>query len=151
MPNFDYPVVPEICTPYYVSVEPQSLNIVDSFEGDIGSRSTSLIHLMMPTDFDIRNVRAVRDEDGTVRLSNILPIDVFNNQLQVKIKENKVREMRAMRDALLDKTDKYTIPDWPHPTQEVRQAWFDYRQALRDLPANTEDPENPVWPTAPTS
>jgi hypothetical protein len=26
---------------------------------------------------------------------------------------------------------------------------LDYRQALRDLPANTTDPENPVWPTAP--
>jgi hypothetical protein len=25
-----------------------------------------------------------------------------------------------------------------------------HRQALRDLPANTTDPENPVWPEAPT-
>ena len=34
-------------------------------------------------------------------------------------------------------------------TEEVKQAWLDYRQALRDLPANTTDPENPVWPAAP--
>jgi len=34
-------------------------------------------------------------------------------------------------------------------TEEVKQAWLDYRQALRDLPANTTDPENPVWPVAP--
>ena len=27
--------------------------------------------------------------------------------------------------------------------------WAAYRQALRDLPANTEDPLEPVWPTKP--
>ena len=27
--------------------------------------------------------------------------------------------------------------------------WAGYRQALRDLPANTTDPTNPVWPTPP--
>lgn len=59
--------------------------------------------------------------------------------------------LRKTRNELLEKTDRYATIDYPHPTQEVRQAWFDYRQALRDLPANTEDPENPVWPTAPTS
>jgi len=39
--------------------------------------------------------------------------------------------------------------DYPHATEEVKQAWLDYRQALRDLPGNTTDPENPVWPTPP--
>lgn len=28
-------------------------------------------------------------------------------------------------------------------------AWAAYRQELRDLPANTTDPYNPVWPTPP--
>jgi len=28
-------------------------------------------------------------------------------------------------------------------------AWAAYRQALRDLPANTADPRNPVWPIPP--
>ena len=57
--------------------------------------------------------------------------------------------LRKERALLLSNTDKYTIPDWPHPTEVVKQAWLDYRQALRDLPANTTDPENPVWPEAP--
>ena len=39
--------------------------------------------------------------------------------------------------------------DYPHPTPEIKQAWLDYRQSLRDLPSNTEDPTNPVWPTPP--
>jgi len=48
-------------------------------------------------------------------------------------------------------TDKYATIVFPHPTEEAKQAWLDYRQALRDLPANTTDPENPVWPEMPTN
>ena len=33
-------------------------------------------------------------------------------------------------------------------SDETKEAWRVYRQALRDLPA-TYDPENPVWPTPP--
>lgn len=57
--------------------------------------------------------------------------------------------LRRKRDSTIDKTDKYATIDYPHATEEVKQAWLDYRQALRDLPANTTDPENPVWPVAP--
>jgi hypothetical protein len=57
--------------------------------------------------------------------------------------------LRRKRNGLLDKTDRYATIDYPHPTEEAKQAWLDYRQALRDLPANTTDPENPVWPTPP--
>jgi len=62
-----------------------------------------------------------------------------------------LEKLRKQRDELLDKTDRYATIDYPHRTPEAKQAWLDYRQALRDLPANTTDPENPVWPTAPLS
>jgi hypothetical protein len=61
-----------------------------------------------------------------------------------------LRELRTKRNAVLEQTDRYATIDYPHPTEEVKQAWLDYRQALRDLPVNTTDPENPVWPEAPT-
>ena len=32
----------------------------------------------------------------------------------------------------------------------MSDAWKTYRQALRDLPANTSDPSNPTWPTKPS-
>ena len=32
---------------------------------------------------------------------------------------------------------------------EIPSDWKTYRQALRDLPANTPDPANPTWPVAP--
>tara|TARA_B100001142_G_scaffold306609_1_gene336553 strand:+ start:769 stop:1356 length:588 start_codon:yes stop_codon:yes gene_type:complete len=57
--------------------------------------------------------------------------------------------LRAKRNTLLEQTDRYATLDYPHSNLAVQQAWFDYRQALRDLPANTEDPENPVWPVPP--
>jgi len=57
--------------------------------------------------------------------------------------------IRAQRDKLLEETDKYALLDWPHTSLEKRREWLEYRQALRDLPSNTEDPANPVWPEKP--
>ena len=59
-----------------------------------------------------------------------------------------LKKLRAERDALLSQTDKYATIDFPHGSEAAKQAWLDYRQALRDLPANT-DPSNPTWPIAP--
>lgn len=59
--------------------------------------------------------------------------------------EQKLFELRQIRNKLLKETDKYALPDWPHKTPEIRQLWLDYRQTLRDLPSK----ENPVWPTSP--
>jgi len=61
-----------------------------------------------------------------------------------------LKDLRKKRDRLIKESDVYSLPDFPHPTEEAKQAWLDYRQALRDLPANTTDPENPVWPQEPT-
>ena len=60
-----------------------------------------------------------------------------------------LKDLRKERHELLTKTDKYALPDWPHASLAKQREWIDYRQALRDLPSNTEDPANPVWPTAP--
>ncbi len=54
--------------------------------------------------------------------------------------------LRTKRNELLFKTDWRFMSDQT-PTKE----WIDYRQALRDLPNNTVDPENPIWPTPPTN
>ena len=46
--------------------------------------------------------------------------------------------LREERDKKLLETDKYTsIPDWPHASEEVKQAWITYRQELRDLPSTS--------------
>ena len=62
--------------------------------------------------------------------------------------EKPIKLLRERRDELLQETDwissKYYDLGQPVPTE-----WVTYRQALRDLPANTTDPANPTWPTKP--
>ena len=53
--------------------------------------------------------------------------------------------LREKRNNLLAQTDYFGMPDMTM-SDEMRA----YRQALRDLPANTEDPANPTWPTKPS-
>ena len=55
-----------------------------------------------------------------------------------------MQQLRAERDRLLAETDWWVLPDRTATTEQLA-----YRQALRDLPANTVDPANPVWPTKP--
>lgn len=58
---------------------------------------------------------------------------------------------QAWADLRTDRNAKLFSSDW---TQAVdapvdRAAWAAYRQALRDLPANTDDPRKPQWPSPP--
>lgn len=52
---------------------------------------------------------------------------------------------RSKRNALLASSDWTQVPDAPVD----QAAWATYRQALRDLPQNTTDPREVVWPTPP--
>lgn len=53
--------------------------------------------------------------------------------------------LRFKRNQLLTETDYLGLPDLGGFSAEMTA----YRQALRDLPANTADPANPVWPVKP--
>lgn len=53
--------------------------------------------------------------------------------------------LRYRRDQLLTQSDFRMIPDAPWDTA----PWAAYRKALRDLPANTTDPREAVWPQPP--
>ena len=78
------------------------------------------------------------------------PKDEFEAKLQELIDAQPWKELRADRNKRIAQTDYLFTSDYPHATEEVKQAWLDYRQALRDLPANTEAPSHPVWPQEPT-
>jgi len=52
--------------------------------------------------------------------------------------------LRKKRNRLLAETDYLALSDVTLSSEMTA-----YRQALRDLPANTTDPANPVWPTKP--
>lgn len=56
--------------------------------------------------------------------------------------------LRSNRDIKLAKCDWTQMSDSPLNAQD-KAAWAVYRQELRDLPENTEDPTSPVWPSEP--
>lgn len=55
------------------------------------------------------------------------------------------RDLRRERDLRLSSSDWTQAADAPVD----QAAWAAYRQALRDLPANTVDPRYPIWPNPP--
>lgn len=68
-----------------------------------------------------------------------------------------LKYLREERNKKLFNTDCRIVADFPHPSEEVKQAWITYRQELRDLPANTSpqldsngELTNVTWPTPPS-
>ena len=57
--------------------------------------------------------------------------------------------LRQERNRRLAEVDWVFSTDY-HIASEERGVWVAYRHALRDLPSETEDPTNPMWPTKPS-
>ena len=53
-------------------------------------------------------------------------------------------EVRAKRDALLAASDTMALAD------RITDAWRTYRQALRDVPAQSGFPTSVTWPVEPS-
>jgi len=77
------------------------------------------------------------------------PKEEFEAKLQELIDAQPLKELRQERDRRLAATDWVTLKAYSTSTP-VPEAWATYMQALRDLPATTEDPANPVWPAQPS-
>tara|TARA_R100001129_G_scaffold1221_1_gene1077 strand:- start:326 stop:673 length:348 start_codon:yes stop_codon:yes gene_type:complete len=60
---------------------------------------------------------------------------------------------KALNDLRMSRNRRLLASDWTQSrdvTLSNDADWKIYRQALRDLPANTSDPTNPTWPTKPS-
>ena len=77
------------------------------------------------------------------------PKEEFEAKLQELIDGQPLKELRTKRNKLLTECDwvviRSTSTDTPVPDE-----WKTYMQALRDLPTETKDPANPVWPVQPS-
>ncbi len=76
-----------------------------------------------------------------------------------QIIEDPIKKQKYIDDAWfylrIERNSRLQMCDWTQCTDssllpEKKQAWVAYRQALRDLPANTQDPTNVNWPTPPS-
>ena len=89
----------------------------------------------------IHEIKGAFDADGNqIQLDQAL-IDAAAIEVAA---EQALDSLRRQRNQLLTETDYLALAD-STLTDEMRS----YRQALRDLPANTVDPANPVWPVKP--
>jgi hypothetical protein len=77
------------------------------------------------------------------------PKEAFEAKLQELIDAQPLKELRQERDRRLQAVDWVAIRAFTTSTP-VPEAWVTYMQALRDLPAATGDPKNPVWPVQPS-
>jgi len=72
--------------------------------------------------------------------------DTFSGPTDAEQDALDMQTLRLQRNELLAQSDWTQVADAPVDAA----AWATYRQALRDLPANTTDPRNPTWPTKPS-
>lgn len=63
--------------------------------------------------------------------------------------EQQEMQVRVQRNLLLTQCDWTQLADAPL-TAEQKQAWAEYRQALRDLPEQADFPDAVIWPSAPS-
>lgn len=73
-----------------------------------------------------------------------LDADVVTAETTAVVNARNLATLRAKRNQLLAETDYLALSD-----ATLSADMQTYRQALRDLPANTSDPANPTWPVKP--
>lgn len=88
----------------------------------------------------------VNIQTGEVITVELTPEEIAEHEAYARdvLPAEQMAALRQRRNQLLTETDYLALAD-STLTDEMRS----YRQALRDLPANTVDPANPVWPVKP--
>ena len=138
----------------YVTINKDTLEVIDRFYsktvGDFGGREAPHVtFIQVEEPFNLYTVKAIKDEQENIVLVEDEELAEYMRGEPDRIRDRHIRVMKNKRNDLLLKCDWTQLPNSPL-SETKKQEWDTYRQALRDLPANTADPENPVWPTPPT-
>ena len=88
------------------------------------------------------NTVTCKDEIDEVPVATISELEAIKLELTKDY-------LRSNRNKLLAESD-WIVTKSLETGVGVSTDWKNYRQALRDLPANTTDWENPTWPTPPS-
>ena len=134
----------------YLSLRPGTLEIVDRFYGNqrqVDSRSSSLEHIIVPPTINSSYVILSRNQEtNEIEFSEDAEAIERDRLNAIQSRWNNLRNDRNIR---ISNTDWVMLSDISMTT-EKKEEWITYRLALRDLPANTTDPENVTWPTPPS-
>jgi hypothetical protein len=131
--------------PYFVAVNPETLQIVAMYEYTEAdpSREPEATHIQVVPPMDYRAVLVSKDEEGNIQLAP--DTDKMNEMYKWEY-----QSIRSQRNDLLYKSDWTQIPGNPL-TDEKRAEWATYRQQLRDLVIEGTCPLDFVWPIPPTN
>ena len=124
----------------WVGYDPETLEIHDRFEyeGDWYDYQDHLTYKILPKTLHNKPYKLTNDGFE------------LDEEKWAEIQPKLLRRLRQERNKRLVECDWVAIRAFTTDTP-VPEEWKTYMQALRDLPANTEDPVNPVWPTIPTA
>lgn len=100
---------------------------------------------VMPTTFTLNvDYDLIHFEDGYEKPTK----DVFYTKYNELLRNIRLEKLRSLRNEKLQQSD-FTMLSDKQLSLENETEWMEYRQALRDIPSTTEDPENPLWPEPP--
>ena len=132
----------------YIMINPETREVTRRYQAECPDESVWLYrdphaaHYEVPEDIDL--AYAYVDENGTVRMDH----ERASEDAAAR-SEQAWADLRTRRDDLLYKCDWTQLDDAPL-SDDDKTAWRTYRQALRDLPQNTSDPNDVTWPTPPS-
>ena len=114
---------------------------VSCIEADAQTMATANNAYYVLDTFDGYELNQLEVVDGVVQVKS-------QSAQDAEIEANLLDSLRRRRTFLLSETDWTDLPNSPL-SSEKKAEWQNYRTALRDMPANTTDLENPVWPLPP--
>ena len=138
---------------YYAIINKISNTIISYYNSDSGVDITkpgtdhsqdNLVHMIVPDEFKNQHFIKISLDNSN---NYIFQIDQDSIDQSIKDQWAGLREQRNKK--LADCDWSVTVTDRPI-TDEKKTEWIVYRQALRDLPANTIDPSQVIWPIPPS-
>lgn len=128
---------------------------IDMDNFDLGE-ATEYLKTYYPEVLYVRYRKDVKylDVVSSLKISNMY--ELYQKLIQFQAQATQKQLQRAWRDMRIERNRRLRDTDWTQLedakeslSPEVAKIWLIYRQYLRDLPANTTDPFNPIWPTMP--
>jgi hypothetical protein len=164
MPPFTTLISPPICEKSYSSYwDGNKWNIDVDPNSVVDHPPIDDYELVMPDYIDYLKENELWTQEDEIKRQEAL-----QNVENEKLEENRKREewernrdylieLREIRDQLLTSCDWTQLPDVQSTfTSSKQEEWIEYRQKLRDLPENIEDPKplvidltHPHWPIRP--
>ena len=127
----------------WIGYDEETVEIVDvmEYEGDDFDRIPGATYVEIFPPLHPGAIKLENDSNGNISI-------VRDDDKWSKLEPKLFRNFRQERNKRLAECDWVVIRATSTETP-VPEEWKTYMQALRDLPANTEDPANPVWPVPP--